>query len=100
MFKELLGEAFPIIEKTAPIMASVLGSPIAGTATLWGLDLLSAAFGINPSDPAKLKEAVLQNPNSYNMLNTLEGYFKSNFPQLKAPSKAEINLKIEWDTLS
>ena len=43
MFKELLTDAWPIIEKTAPIVAAALGGPYAGTATLV-FNLLSKNF--------------------------------------------------------
>lgn len=102
MFKEILGDAFPIIEKFAPIIGSALGSPAAGTAAGYLINLVANAFGVNISDIRKLAPAILGDDRAGEKLSDLEFTFADwiqnasrNF-QLKLPQKIELNLKVEW----
>ena len=99
MFKAILGEVFPIIEKSAPIIASILGSPAAGGATSIALNLLGTAFGVNPAHIDDLKSAIMSNPKSDYMIGRLEDMFsswiKSNGDMIM-PRRLEINVKLEW----
>jgi hypothetical protein len=100
MFKEILGEAFPIVQRVAPIIATALGSPIAGSATMFGLNLLASAFGVNPSNIKSLENAIVTDPDAESRLGDLESqfsdWFQSNAHKFKMPLKAEINVKLEW----
>lgn len=75
MFKEILGEAFPIIQKVAPVIAGAVGSPVAGAAAMLGVNLVANAFGISNRDIHKLGDAILSNPDADNRLTELEGSF-------------------------
>jgi hypothetical protein len=100
MFKEILGNAFPIIEKVAPVIASALGSPFNGAAAMFGINLLAHAFGINPSNVNELSDAILSHPDSHDKLSRLEDcfaeWFENNQQYFKLPTKAEFNIKLEW----
>lgn len=99
MFKDILGEVFPVIEKAAPIFASVLGSPLAGGATSIALNLLGTAFGVNPAQIEDLKTAIKSNPRSEDIIGRLEDMFsawiKSNGDMIM-PRRLEVNVKLEW----
>lgn len=101
MFKQILQDIFPILEKVAPTFATALGSPIAGVASTFALSILANKFGLNPKDVAKLPEVINADPECNDKLceieNTFADWFKNNAQQIKSPSKAEINVKVEWD---
>lgn len=48
----------PVVSKVAPLLGSVLGTPLAGVA----ISLLAKAFGVNPNDTSKLSEALTADP--------------------------------------
>lgn len=99
MFKEILGDAFPLIEKLAPAFASALTSPMGGAITLTAINLLSNAFGLNPKEVKKLGETIVNDPDSDSILENLEETFSALIRQnwnLKMPTKAEITIKLEW----
>lgn len=102
MFKELLGAAFPLIEKAAPVIAGVLGSPGAGLAANWVISLLANKFGVHPSDLPSLSSTIMSDPDCDGKLCDLETSFSDWFknlnfqPLVKLPSKAELHVKIEW----
>lgn len=100
MFKELLHDSWPIIEKFAPSVSTALGSPFGGIATKFGLDLLGASFNLNTPDITQLGSSILQDPNADIKMGFVESmfveWFKNNSNQIKMPSKAEINIKLEW----
>ena len=104
MFKELLGDAFPIIQRIAPAIASALGSPIAGGATLAAVNLLSNAFGISPEKVGNLGDAISNDPKAEITLAALESnfssFFKANNLNIKMPATVEINIKLAWDQSS
>ena len=77
MFKDLLGDIFPIIEKAAPILATALGSPIAGSASVIALNLLASAFGININDANKLSTAIYADPDAAIKLKEVEEKYAS-----------------------
>jgi len=101
MFKQILGEAFPVLEKVAPLIASVVGTPAAGSAAVVGMNLLSNALGLNPANVEQVGPAILANPDANNILASLEDkfsvWFKNAVPQMKELSSMEINIKMTWD---
>lgn len=101
MFEKILGEAFPLIQQYAPVIATALGSPVAGTATVLGINLLSHAFGIKPNQVDTLEKTIMNDPEATNRLSNLEAifseWFKSHENQIRMPSKVEMNIKLEWN---
>jgi hypothetical protein len=98
MFNELK-EVLPIIEHGAPLIATALGSPLAGIGTKFAMSLLGLAFGADPKDPASISAAISSHPEPQNILTQLEanfGDFISNKYHIKMPSSAEINIKLAW----
>ena len=85
MFKDVLGDAFPLIEKFAPLIATAVSSPAAGAATMIGLNLLANAFGIKPSSLDKLGDSIVGDPNCEKKLcalhNQYEEWFKANMAE-------------------
>jgi hypothetical protein len=99
MFNELK-EVLPIIEHGAPILATALGSPLAGLGTKFAMSLLGLAFGADPKDPASISAAIAAHPEPQNILSRLEANFGDiikNKYNIQLPSKAEINIKLEWE---
>lgn len=101
MFKEVLADVFPLIEKFAPTVANALGSPWAGAVSIGVLNLLGNAFGVNPADPKNLCTHIQATSDAEGILSQLEFNFadwiKSSNVQFKMPNKAELNIKLEWD---
>ena len=101
MFKEILGEAFPVLQKIAPVIANAVGTPTAGSAAIIGMNLLANALDLNPANLNQIGPAILANPDANNILASLEdrfaGWFKSYVPTLKMPISLEINVKMTWD---
>lgn len=102
MFKEILGDAFPLIEKFAPVIGNALGSPLGGAAVGYLINILANKFGIDASDIKNLAPAILGDEEAEDKLADLEYTFgdwvknsSRNF-QLKLPQKAEITIKVEW----
>jgi hypothetical protein len=58
----------PVVSKVAPLLGSVLGTPLAGVA----ISLMSQAFGVNPSDLNALNNAISESPEAAIKLKTLE----------------------------
>lgn len=61
-------DILPIVAKSAPILASVLGSPIAGIA----LSLIASAFGVKSDDVSKLSDVLKSDPDTAFKLKQLE----------------------------
>jgi hypothetical protein len=100
MFKEVLGDAYPLIEKLAPAFAAALTSPLGGAMALTAVNLLSTAFGINPKEVKKLGETIVNDPEADSILENLEDLFSSMLHQqwsVKCPAKVEFNVKLEWN---
>jgi hypothetical protein len=58
----------PAVGKIAPLLGSVLGTPLAGIA----LSLISSAFGIDPKKLDDLDHAITNDPDAANKLRTIE----------------------------
>ena len=103
MFKEILGDAFPIIKEFAPAIASAIGSPISGIATMFGINLLGNAFGISPAEVSKLGAAIVENPEAQTKLQQIQDsfseWFTNHAEQFKMPSSVEVNIKMNWNNL-
>lgn len=102
MFKEFLGEALPIIEKAAPLIAHAVIGPYAGTAVM-ALSLVAKAFGVENFDLKSVVEAINNDPEAESKLSGLQTVFgeqmKSEWIKL-LPSSAELNIKMQWDKIN
>jgi hypothetical protein len=100
MFKDILAEVFPIIQKVAPTFATALGSPGAGLATTFALSMLAKEFGVNPGDVHQLVTCISGDPDCNSKLSNIEsefsGWIKNSGLQITPPSKIEMSLKLEW----
>lgn len=101
MFEKILGEAFPIIRDFAPKIADAIGSPVLGTATKWGISILSHAFDVQPDEIHTLGTTIMNTDNASSKLQSLEETFgewlKSGNHILSDLTKAEVNVKLEWN---
>ncbi len=103
MFSIFLKDILPIIETSAPIIASSLLGPGAGFA----FKLIANAFGLDPkmADESSVKNAISSNTNAPDILQQLERDFGFLFDlktplAFKMPLKAEVNVKLEWSETS
>jgi hypothetical protein len=58
----------PVVSEAAPLLGSVLGTPLAGVA----ISLIAKAFGVNPDDLNALSSALINDPETSIKLKTLE----------------------------
>lgn len=66
-FAELIG----LVGKVAPVLGSVLGSPIGGVASI-AVSLLARLFGVTGNDIGDISAAISQDPEATEKLKTLE----------------------------
>lgn len=101
--KDMLGEAFPILEKFAPDIAAGIGGPV-GIALSAALPLLGKAFGSGAGDLPGLAAAIVGDPNVQEKLAALNeehATWMANFTkEFPFPSSAEINIKLNWDHIN
>lgn len=96
--KDIVSSALPVIEKSAPVLASTIGSPLAGIGTSFAVSLLAHAFNIEPDKLTDLSNAITNDPQACDKLCELEKNFKHIFKHMPAmPSMAEVNIKLTWD---
>lgn len=98
-FKELLGEAFPIIEKCAPVVATAVGGNIAGTA-IAALMLVGKYFNSpKPFRVTDIKDAILNHPESESILKNLAENFSGEMVDILKqhfPKEIEINTDVKF----
>lgn len=99
MLQELLKDVFPLIQKSAPTIASALGSPALGIPAMWALSLIGNKFGIDVqhTDPQELVKVMTSDPQCTDKLCQLENHFAEWFKgsEIKI-SEAEVNIKIKF----
>lgn len=61
-------EILPVVGKAAPLLGSVLGTPLAGVA----ISLIAKAFGVNPNDINAVASALNSDPETAIKLKTVE----------------------------
>jgi len=77
-----------MVGKSAPLLGTVLGSPLAGI----GVSLLAQLFGVNPKDTDKLMEAIKNDPEAAIKIKTLEFQHQEALLQLESQNyAAEVN---------
>ncbi len=64
----LLDELGNIVSKSAPLLGTILGSPLAGAA----ISLVSSTFGANPKDTQDILDKIRSDPEATLKLKTLE----------------------------
>ncbi len=95
MFKELLSDAWPIIEEVAPKVASTLAGPYAEAATLV-FGLLVKVFGCDKHDIPTLLKSISEDPESHSKLLEVQSSIPDNIKNIM-PSSAEVTIKLNWD---
>lgn len=65
---EILNDLATVVAKSAPLLGTVLGSPLAGI----GISLLSSIFGVSAKDTSGLLSAITTDPESAIKLKELE----------------------------
>lgn len=102
MYENILGEAFSILQKFSPIIATAIGNPELGALTTFIIGMLSSAFGVTSKDLASLSTAILSDPDPSLKLSELETTVKpfitSMLKRFSLPSQAELTLKLSWPT--
>ena len=73
-----------MVGKSAPLLGTVLGSPLAGI----GVSLLAQLFGVNPKDTDKLMEAIKNDPEAAIKIKTLEFQHQEALLQLESQNYA------------
>lgn len=94
---KLLADIAPILLKSAPTIATALGSPLAGIA----MTLVSTMFGTDEKDPNSLIKKVMDDvPTANSIFQELEckhgGVFQKLLNSTDTLSSAEINIKLTW----
>jgi hypothetical protein len=101
MFRNILDDVFPVIEKVAPVLATVLGSPVAGVATSLGLNLLADKFGVPHADMQNLQDAIKNDPQSESKLSEIDKslikFISNQVDNPKPMTKFSMHLDMEWD---
>jgi hypothetical protein len=87
-----------ILLNASPIIASALGSPLAGVA----ISLVSHAFGVDSGKPEELISKVMEDvPQATTILQSLESQhgdiLKSLLSGVNNLASAEINIKLNWN---
>lgn len=103
---EIQKSILPLIEKSAPVIASAIGGPI-GSAAGWAIALLAHAFNSDPTDISGLAEKMTSDTDLQSKLADLDskhGDWLANVfsdiasnPKIRMPASAEINLKLNWN---
>jgi hypothetical protein len=97
--KELLSDAFPIIEKFAPGIAGAIGGPI-GFAAGYIIPVLARAFGSPSTDLKQLVANILNDPHAADKLGEIEhehsDWLCSITDSVDRLTSAEVNIKLSW----
>lgn len=100
-FIEIFKNALPIIEHSAPMIASALMNPAGGLAS--GIvTLLGNVFGVESSDPQAIADAIVNHPQANDKLAALNQQHGAWLNKIltflnQQPTSAEINIKLNWD---
>jgi len=92
--KSALMDILPLIEKSAPAIASAIGTPSTGVV----VSLLCDLFGANKNDLTDLVNKVISDPSADKKLVSVQDTFFNNVKGWLSskPSKAVISLCLEW----
>ncbi len=67
-FHEIFCDTIPVIQKAAPVIATLLGSPVTGTI----IGLFASLVGENACEPYEIAAAMTADPDLYAKLQKLE----------------------------
>ncbi len=98
MFKELLVDAWPVIEKVAPAIATAIGGPLVGSAAT-AVTFLAKKFNVN--DIALIASNILNDPQAEEKLAEANLDFsdemtKAAVKSLGKLSSLKANLELTW----
>ncbi len=98
MIKEILSEAWPVIEKVAPVVAQALAGPLAGSA-ITALGLLAKKFDAN--DIVKLISNINSDPDAEAKLQEIDVDFSNEMTRAAVKSVGQLqnlkaNIELNW----
>jgi hypothetical protein len=95
-FKEAFAELLPVIEKAAPMIASALGGPLAGTASV-AVSALAKVYGSLPSDIPSLIKDIKNDSDSDTKLKNAQSLFQqSMFESYAGLLPRKLTIVIDW----
>lgn len=99
LIHEALTDALPIIENAAPLVASAIGSPLAGVA----IKCIEDVLGLKGGDLPALTSHILSDTSINDKLASAQSHFMQYLQSncLNRPLlKANISINLEWDSLN
>lgn len=93
--QEGLKDVLPMIEEFSPMIASILGSPMAG----WAISILASHFGVNVTDISGLGKMMANNSDLPSALSSVQSNnidFLSKLPIITQPTKIRVNIEADW----
>ena len=98
MIKEMLADAWPVIEKVAPVLAQALGGPIIGSAVT-ALGILARKF--NATNWETMLQAITSDPDAESKLQEIDGEFAQSLSQAAVVSIGKLaslkaNVELTW----
>ena len=97
MLNEIFKDISPILTKASPLIATALGSPVAGLA----VSILSNIFEADPKNPNEIVNKILENvPEATNKLKCSEADHCDIFKSIlgaRQPSHLEFHVKVSFD---
>jgi hypothetical protein len=94
MWQQALKDVIPLVAQHAPMIATALGSPVAGIAAT----ILANAFGV-AAKPADLLDAIQNHTDAASILcqcDNTSGGILSKLAQNGMPKYVEVTLKLDW----
>ena len=98
MIKEMLADAWPVIEKVAPVLAQALGGPLVGSAVT-ALGFLAKKLNTNGWE--SMIQAITNDPDAENKLQEIDGEFAQSLSQAAVVSIGKLaslkaNVELTW----
>jgi hypothetical protein len=104
IYKEMLKSVWPLLEKSAPFVASLIGAPYASIPAMMAMHSLATRFGLDVENVSGLPDAMQADPDCADKLTSLESFFakwlQGTNGQWQLPTTAEINIKLGWNNQS
>lgn len=101
MFKEILSDVWPILEKSAPFISSLVGAPYASVPAVLAMQTLASKFGLSVDEVHKLPSIMQNDPACNDKLCEIESFFShwlqgTNGSFQMPITDAEINIKLKF----
>lgn len=96
-WKEAFVDILPVIEKAAPIIATAIGSPMAGTASV-ALSVLAKVFSQQQWDIPGIVHAVTNDPEAESKLRSAQPMFQQHMlDEWRKYLPQKLTIIAEWD---